>query len=157
MRRFIEISRFAVAVPAIGSILGAFTLMVLGTWEMIYSIFKIFDSTTTVKYTVISILTAVDTLLLATVLLVVGYGLYELFVDTDVDLPPWLEIKSLEDLKVKLIGVIVAIIAVVFLGELVDASEPNDVMLIGIGSGAVVLGLAAFTFATRKENKQTSA
>lgn len=157
MRRFIEISRFAVAVPAIVSILGAFTLMVLGTWEMIYSIFKIFDSTTTVKYTVISILTAVDTLLLATVLLVVGYGLYELFVDTDVDLPPWLEIKSLEDLKVKLIGVIVAIIAVVFLGELVDASEPNDVMLIGIGSGAVVLGLAAFTFATRKENKQTSA
>lgn len=157
MRRFIEISRFAVAVPAIVSILGAFTLMVLGTWEMIYSIFKIFDSTTTVKYTVISILTAVDTLLLATVLLVVGYGLYELFVDTDVDLPPWLEIKSLEDLKVKLIGVIVAIIAVVFLGELVDASAPNDVMLIGIGSGAVVLGLAAFTFATRKENKQTSA
>jgi uncharacterized membrane protein YqhA len=68
-----------------------------------------------------------------------------------------LEIRSLDDLKAKLIGVVVAIIAVVFLGELVDASDPNDVMLIGIGSGAVVIGLAGFTFATRKESKRPGA
>jgi uncharacterized membrane protein YqhA len=132
MRRLIELSRFIVAVPAVGSIIGSFTLMVIG----------------------VTILTAVDTLLLATVLLVIGYGLYELFVDASVKLPPWLEINSLDDLKAKLIGVVVAIIAVVFLGVLVDSSDPNDVMLIGIGAGAVVIGLAAFTFATRKEPKK---
>ena len=32
-----------------------------------------------------------------------------------------------------------------------DATDANDIMLIGIGAGAVVLGLAAFTYATRKE------
>jgi uncharacterized membrane protein YqhA len=154
MRRFIELSRFVVAIPAIGSILGSFTLMVIGTWEIIRSIIKLFDTSVPLKESVVTILTAVDTLLLATVLLVIGYGLYELFVDTNVKLPPWLEIRSLDDLKAKLIGVVVAIIAVVFLGELVDASDPNDVMLIGIGSGAVVIGLAGFTFATRKESKQ---
>jgi uncharacterized membrane protein YqhA len=154
MRRFIELSRFVVAIPAIGSILGSFTLMVIGTWEILRSILKLFDTTVPLKETVVTILTAVDTLLLATVLLVIGYGLYELFVDSNVRLPPWLEINSLDDLKAKLIGVVVAIIAVVFLGELVDASDPNDVMLIGIGSGAVVIGLAGFSFATRKESKQ---
>lgn len=128
--------------------------MVIGTWEIIRSIIKLFDTSVPLKESVVTILTAVDTLLLATVLLVIGYGLYELFVDTNVKLPPWLEIRSLDDLKAKLIGVVVAIIAVVFLGELVDASDPNDVMLIGIGSGAVVIGLAGFTFATRKESKQ---
>ena len=157
MRRFIELSRFVVAVPAIGSILGSFTLMVIGTWEIIRSMIKLFDTSVPLKESVVTILTAVDTLLLATVLLVIGYGLYELFVDTNVQLPPWLEIRSLDDLKAKLIGVVVAIIAVVFLGELVDASDPNDVMLIGIGSGAVVIGLAGFTFATRKESKRPGA
>lgn len=157
MRRFIELSRFVVAIPAIGSILGSFTLMVIGTWEIIRSMIKLFDTSVPLKESVVTILTAVDTLLLATVLLVIGYGLYELFVDTNVQLPPWLEIRSLDDLKAKLIGVVVAIIAVVFLGELVDASDPNDVMLIGIGSGAVVIGLAGFTFATRKESKRPGA
>ena len=131
--------------------------MVIGTWEIIRSMIKLFDTSVPLKESVVTILTAVDTLLLATVLLVIGYGLYELFVDTNVQLPPWLEIRSLDDLKAKLIGVVVAIIAVVFLGELVDASDPNDVMLIGIGSGAVVIGLAGFTFATRKESKRPGA
>lgn len=150
MRRLIELSRFVVAVPAVGSIIGAFILMVIGTWEIIRSFVKLFDTGIELKQSVISILTAIDTLLLATVLLVIGYGLYELFVDANVKLPPWLEIRTLDDLKAKLIGVVVAIIAVVFLGELVDATEPNNVMLIGIGAGSIVLGLAAFTYATRK-------
>jgi uncharacterized membrane protein YqhA len=151
MRRLIELSRYVVAVPAVGSIIGAFILMVIGTIEILRSLVKLFDTAIPLKESVVSILTAVDTLLLATVLLVIGYGLYELFVDADVQLPPWLEIRSLDDLKAKLIGVVVAIIAVVFLGVLVDATDANDIMLIGIGAGAVVLGLAAFTYATRKE------
>lgn len=154
MRRLIELSRFVVAVPAIGSIIGSFTLMIIGTWEILLSIIKLLDTSVPLKESVVTILTAVDTLLLATVLLVIGYGLYELFVDSTVKLPPWLEITSLDDLKAKLIGVVVAIIAVVFLGVLVDSKDPNEVMLIGIGAGAVVIGLAAFTFATKKEAKK---
>jgi uncharacterized membrane protein YqhA len=150
MRRLIELSRYVVAVPAVGAILGSFILMVIGTWEIIRSLLKLLDTAVPLKDSVVSILTAVDTLLLATVLLVIGYGLYELFVDSSVKLPPWLEIRSLDDLKAKLIGVVVAIIAVVFLGVLVDSTDANDVMLIGVGAGAVVIGLAAFTYATRK-------
>lgn len=150
MRRLIELSRFVVAIPAIGSILGAFILMVIGTWEIIRALVNLIDTNVALKESVVTILTAIDTLLLATVLLVIGYGLYELFVDANVSLPPWLEIKSLDDLKAKLIGVVVAIIAVIFLGVLVDSTDANDIMLIGIGAGAVVIGLAAFTYATRK-------
>lgn len=151
MRRLIELSRFVVAIPAVGAIIGSFVLMIIGTWEIVKAVIKVFDLEVPLKESVVTILTAVDTLLLATVLLVIGYGLYELFVDSGVRLPPWLEIRSLDDLKAKLIGVVVAIIAVVFLGVLVDSTDPNAVMLIGIGAGAVVIGLAAFTFATRKD------
>lgn len=150
MRRFVELSRYVVILPAFGSLLGAFVLMLIGVWEVFNSIWGIFNSSSPLKDTVVGILTAVDTLLLATVLLVIGYGLYELFVDAEVQLPPWLEIRDLDDLKNKLIGVVVAIIAVVFLGQLVDNNSSNEVFLAGAGSGALVLGLAAFTFATKK-------
>jgi len=101
-----------------------------------------------VKVSVVEMLTAVDTLLLGTVVLVVGYGLYELFVDQSVKFPAWLEIKSLDDLKTKLIGVVVTIIGISFLGFLVDKNSPEDVMSVGIGVGAVLLGLAVFSWAT---------
>ena len=151
MRRLIELSRFAVAVPAVTSIVASFVLMGIGVWEVVMSIVHLIDTSVSIKLTVVAILTAVDTFLLATVLLVIGYGLYELFVDNEVKLPEWLEIRSLDDLKTKLIGVIVAVLAVVFLGALVDRSDANSVMLLGAGVGAVVVGLAAFTFATKRK------
>ena len=153
MRRLIELSRFAVAVPAVTSIVASFVLMGIGVWEVVMSIIHLIDGSLSIKLTVVAILTAVDTFLLATVLLVIGYGLYELFVDSEVKLPEWLEIRSLDDLKTKLIGVTVAILGVVFLGALVDRKDANSVMLIGVGVGAVVLGLAAFTFATKRKEE----
>ena len=151
MRRLIELSRFAVAVPAVTSIIASFVLMAIGVWEVVMTIVHLLDSSVSVKLTVVAILTAVDTFLLATVLLVIGYGLYELFVDSEVTLPQWLQIRSLDDLKTKLIGVTVAILGVVFLGALVDRRDANSVMFIGVGVGAVIIGLAAFTFAAKRK------
>ena len=150
VRWVIEKSRYLVVIPAIGSIVGAVVLMVIGAIDVVASIVSLFDSQSPTKDAVIRILTAVDILLLATVLLVIGYGLYELFVDTNVRLPAWLEVRSLDDLKAKLIGVVVAIIAVFFLGILVEDRDPDDILTIGLGAAAVVIGLAAFTWATRK-------
>lgn len=103
------------------------------------------------KETIVSILTSIDSILLGTVLLVIGYGLYELFVDTNLEIPEWLEINTLDDLKAKLTGVIVAIIAVVFVGLLVETKLSTDVLNYGIGAGAVVLALGAFSYATKKK------
>ena len=151
MRRLIELSRFAVAVPAVTSIIASFVLMAIGVWEVVMTIVHLLDSSVSVKLTVVAILTAVDTFLLATVLHVLGYGLYELFVDSEVTLPQWLQIRSLDDLKTKLIGVTVAILGVVFLGALVDRRDASSVMFIGAGVGAVIIGLAAFTFAAKRK------
>lgn len=83
-------------------------------------------------------------------MLVIGYGLYELFIDADLDVPMWLRVDDLDDLKSKLIGVIVAIIAVVFVGVFVDSNRSADVVSYGVGAGALVAGLALFSLATKK-------
>ena len=40
-------------------------------------------------------------------------------------------------------------------GVIVDANRAADVMSYGIGAGAIVAGLALFSYATRKEQKGT--
>ena len=151
MRRLLEVARFAVIIPSAASVIGAIVLMILGSIEIIRSAIDVVVKQTPLKDTVVSILTSVDAILLGTVLLVIGYGLYELFVDTNLEVPDWLEINTLDDLKAKLIGVVVAIIAVIFVGVLVDAKSPDEVLYYGLGAGAVVLALAAFTFTSKKK------
>jgi uncharacterized membrane protein YqhA len=107
---------------------------------------------TTLKDVIVDVLTAIDAILLGTVLLVIGFGLYELFIDTNIQVPDWLRVQDLDDLKSKLIGVVVAIIAVVFVGIFVDSNRASDVISYGVGAGALVVGLAIFAFATKKNN-----
>ena len=150
MRKLFEISRFAVIIPSAASIIGAIVLMILGSIEIIRSAVDVVVKQVPLKETVVAILTSVDAILLGTVLLVIGYGLYELFIDTNLEVPDWLEINTLDDLKAKLIGVVVAIIAVIFVGVLVDTKSPSEVLYYGVGAGAVVLALAAFSFTSKK-------
>jgi len=154
MRQIVGLTRFSVFVPALASILGALLLMAQGSIAVVQSVIEAIANQTPLKDSIVDVLTAVDAILLGTVLLVIGYGLYELFVDTNIKVPVWLQIKDLDDLKSKLIGVVVAIIAVIFVGVLVDANRAADVLSYGVGAGALVLGLAVFAHATKKNTGQ---
>lgn len=150
MRRLLGLTRYAVIVPAIASMIGALLLMAQGSVSMLFIVFEAVVNQTPLKDTIVEVLTAVDAILLGTVLLVIGYGLYELFVDTDIKVPDWLQIRDLDDLKSKLIGVVVAIIAVIFVGVFVDSNRAGEVIGYGVGAGALVTGLAIFAWATKK-------
>ncbi len=128
--------------------------MVQGSVAMVQVIIDVVVDGTKLKLTIVDVLTAVDAILLGTVLLVIGYGLYELFIDEDLSVPIWLQVHDLDDLKSKLIGVVVAIIAVIFVGVYVDVDRADDVISYGVGAGALVVGLAIFSYATRKDPSQ---
>ena len=150
MNRLLAATRYAVVVPAIASILGALLLMVQGSIEMVVVVSEAIFDGSSLKQSIVDVLTAVDAILLGTVLLVIGYGLYELFIDTEIKVPAWLRVDDLDDLKSKLIGVVVAIIAVVFVGIFVDANRADEIIEYGVGAGALVAALALFAFATNK-------
>jgi uncharacterized membrane protein YqhA len=151
MKKFLGMTRYAVVVPAIASIIGALLLMGQGSVEMVKVVIDALTDGASLKETIVDVLTAVDAILLGTVLLVIGYGLYELFIDADIEVPLWLRVRDLDDLKSKLIGVVVAIVAVVFVGVFVDSNRAEDVISYGVGAGALVVGLAIFAYASRKE------
>ena len=150
MRKILGLTRYAVIVPALASMIGALLLMAQGSIAILEVVYEVIVNHAYLKVTIVDVLTAVDAILLGTVLLVIGYGLYELFVDDLLEVPSWLEVKDLDDLKSKLIGVVVAIISVVFVGVFVDVNRASEVLAYGLGAGALVAGLALFAYATRK-------
>ena len=109
MKKLIGLTRYAVFVPAIASIIGAILLMGQGSLEILKVVISAVTSEFGLKETIVEVLNAVDAILLGTVLLVIGYGLYELFIDAEIEVPLWLRVRDLDDLKSKLIGVVVAI------------------------------------------------
>jgi uncharacterized membrane protein YqhA len=153
MKKLFGVTRYAVVIPSLASILGALLLMAQGSVEMVFVIIDAISNQSTLKKSIVDVLTAVDAILLGTVLLVIGYGLFELFIDDELPVPLWLRVYDLDDLKSKLIGVVVAIIAVVYVGIFVDANRSKDVLSYGLGAGALVVGLAIFAYATKKETK----
>jgi len=155
MKRILGWARFAVVVPAIASIIGALLLMAQGSISMLTIVAQAITDGSSLKESIVDVLTAIDAILLGTVLLVIGYGLYELFIDADIAVPHWLRVNNLDDLKSKLIGVVVAIIAVVFVGVFVDSNRSSDVISYGVVAGALVAGLAIFAFATRKNGSDS--
>lgn len=88
---------------------------------------------------------SIDSILIATVLLIVGFGVWELFVH-DLDLPPSLTTASFDHLKGRIAGTLVLVLVVRYLERLVSKPSPEDILALGI-STALVGGLL-FVFAT---------
>ena len=154
MKKILGLTRYVVFVPAVAAIIGAILLMGQGSLEILNVVVSAITNEYGLKETIVEVLTAVDAILLGTVLLVIGYGLYELFIDAEIEVPLWLRVQDLDDLKSKLIGVVVAILAVVYVGIFVDSNRSEDVISYGVGAGALVVGLAIFAFATRKSSSE---
>jgi uncharacterized membrane protein YqhA len=85
----------------------------------------------------------VDLFLLATVVQVVSLGLYQLYFRQDLQLPKWLKIETLDDLKSKLVGVSITVLAVFFLGKAITWDTGIDILYLG---GAAAMVIAALTF-----------
>jgi uncharacterized membrane protein YqhA len=81
--------------------------------------------------------------LLATVFYIIALGLYELFIDSSLPMPPWLEFHTLDDLKDKLLRVVVVLLAVLFLGQLVQWKGDTEILALG---AAVALVIGAISF-----------
>ena len=85
---------------------------------------------------------------------IIALGLYELFVDDQLPLPQWLEIHDLDDLKNKLTGVVILVMAVLFLGQVVTWDGERDLLRYG---GGIALMIAALTYFLSQRSKKTKA
>ncbi|HEX2186813.1 MAG TPA: YqhA family protein, partial [Chloroflexota bacterium] len=88
----------------------------------------------------------IDLFLLGTVLYITAVGLYELFIDPSLPMPAWLRITTLDDLKERLLAVVVVLLAVSFLDDVVTWDRSASILPLGLSVG-LVIGTIALTLA----------
>ncbi|SPF75222.1 hypothetical protein ALP8811_00208 [Aliiroseovarius pelagivivens] len=147
MSTLLGASRFLVILAVIGALLAATTLLVYGltaTVQLILSTIQTGEVTRKVaKALSLEFIEIIDLFLLGTVFYIVAIGLYELFISTNVKLPSWLSINNLDDLKNKLIAVVIVVLGVLFLGQVVSWDGERDLLGYGV---AVALVIGALTY-----------
>jgi uncharacterized membrane protein YqhA len=154
MRRFLAATRYITLVPVICIFLSATALLIYGALEAAQVITHAFAgpvSSKGAKQFLLDAIELVDLFLLGTVLYVIAVGLYELFIDDTLPLPDWLTIHNLDDLKDKLIGVVIVVLGVLFLGQMITWDGQRD--LLGPGA-AVALVIAALSYFLSLKKKQ---
>lgn len=143
-RKLVGYSRFMAIVPSVGLFISSMALTISTLISTVMVTFEAACGRLEMQDMLVDYIEFADFFLLAVVLYIMSVGLYSLFVDDGIDMPSWLRIRNLDDLKEKLVGVIVVVMGVYFLGLLIHGTEPIDLLLTGIGIGAVVLTLAYF-------------
>jgi uncharacterized membrane protein YqhA len=144
-RRILASSRYLILIAVVATFLAALAVIVYGALTVFHLIYEMFVSSTftpdEAKHFAVAFIEMIDLFLLGTVLYIVALGLYDLFIDDTLAMPPWLMISDLDDLKGKLLGVVIVLLAVTFLGNVVTWSGNNSILSLGLAVGLVLLAL----------------
>lgn len=138
-------SRFLIILAVIGALFAATTQLIFGLIETISLIEStISEGKVSRKVAKALALEIIDLFLFGTVFYIVAIGFYELFISTNVKVPAWLSITTLDDLKNKLIAVVIVVLGVLFLGQVVSWDGQRDLLGYGIAIAAVIVTLSYF-------------
>ena len=145
--------RYITILAVLLSIISAFSLILLGSWDIIQAVIfynPLFDdSISNNNELLFKIISAIDLFLIGIVLLIFGFGIYELFV-SEIDFAnakfteSTLKIRDLDQLKNKIIKVIIIVLIVKFFEKVLKYSEnfttPMDLLYFGLSILSICLG-----------------
>jgi uncharacterized membrane protein YqhA len=148
-------SRYLILIAVLGSLLASIALLIYGGIQFVLLIVALFRSgglgSETAKDLTLGTIQVIDLFLLGTAFYLIALGLYELFINDRLELPTWLEIHNLDDLKGKLISVTIVVLGVLFLGRAIYWDGRMNILFYG---AAIALVIAALTyFLSQKEKK----
>jgi uncharacterized membrane protein YqhA len=148
--------RSIMALASFVTLLGAAVLVILATGEAFGAILEaVFGDRTgggsVAEVLRVEMILAVDSVLVAIVLFLIGIGLVQLFLVPSLKdaLPGWLRIDSLHALEVVLASMTVTVLAVTFLTQVLRTHGSGDVLGLGVAVAAVILSVSLFLYLTR--------
>ena len=153
-------TRYVVILSVVFSILASISFFIIGSWDIMTSIIhknpiinSDISNNNDLLFTVIS---SIDLFLIGVVLLIFGFGIYELFI-SHIEIAKekigdsTLKIKTLDQLKNKIIKVIIIVLIVKFFEKVLKMSnsfsEPIDILYLGFAILSVSIG---FYFINKK-------
>ena len=147
IRRIFSYTRYLLLIPVLGTLVASVAVLLFGGAETLRTVTGMLDGSLLVKGSkplLLKYIEIIDLFLIGTVFYITALGLYELFIDEKVPTPAWLHITHLDDLKSKLLGIVVVILVVVFLGQVINWDTGLDILGLGAGIGIVIMAVTYF-------------
>jgi uncharacterized membrane protein YqhA len=149
LSRGLSYSRYFVIVAVVGSLIASLALLLYSGVTVFKVVAEAVDygafSNKGAKNMALQFIELVDIFLLATVFYIIAVGLYELFIGDKIPfLPDWMEIQNLDDLKNKLIAVVIVVMGVLFLGQVVSWDGERNLLPFGASIALVIVALTYF-------------
>ena len=146
-------SRYVVLISVILSIISSIIMFLLGGWDIIQATIynnPLFDQNIETNNDLLfKIISSIDLFLIGIVLLIFGFGVYELFI-SEIDFAKGkfadstLKINSLDQLKNKIIKVVIIVLIVKFFEKVLKLSHnfttPYDLLLFSLSILSICIG-----------------
>jgi uncharacterized membrane protein YqhA len=156
--KFLLASRYLLVIPVIGSVIMTAGAVIMGFGRIVTAVKRLQElggfSPKASKLMSIAVIEIIDLFLVATIAYITAIGLYKLFIDKkNIQFPIRIQINSLNDLENKILGVIIAALAVAFLGTAAGTADPSSILNYGGGIAMVIAALAFFLKYNKDDEK----
>jgi uncharacterized membrane protein YqhA len=148
--RALSLSRVVVIVPVIVLLLAAISSFAYGTDVFVRSVTHVVDDPQLTSHNLGFLLLLTDLFLIGATLMIAAFGFYELFIGTigasspGARLPGWLRMHDLNDLKARVVSMIILVAAVAFVDVAVQSEGSPNTLYLGAAVALVIAALTAF-------------
>jgi uncharacterized membrane protein YqhA len=148
--RTLSLSRVVVIVPVIVLVLAAISSFAYGTDVFVRSVDRVVKDPNLTSHNLGFLLLLTDLFLVGATLMIAAFGFYDLFI-TRIDvpspslrLPGWLRMRDLNDLKARVISMVILVAAVTFVDVAVETGGGLNTLYLGAAVALVIAALTAF-------------
>ena len=148
-RRGFGLTLLIVEFGVLSSFLFSLALYIFGTVQTVRTLWNALPrigQADVTKELVVAAIEQTDLVLVATALLIISVGLQALFVQRLDNLPGWLHIRTFDDLKNKLLGIVVVALVVEFFKNAIKWDGTPGILPLGLALAAVILAVTAYSF-----------
>lgn len=152
MKWIVEKSRYLALVGVIGLLIGAVAAFYVGmekVFKVLQTAFLHYESNNPTLYILFEIL---DSFLVAVALIVIAVSIYELFID-ELEVPDWMLVRNLNELKAKFGIVLIPVMTVKFVQKLLQPESALETLYYGIAVALVSAALTAFNYVSEVEKE----
>ncbi|HEY0755188.1 MAG TPA: YqhA family protein [Ktedonobacteraceae bacterium] len=164
IQKILENSRYLILIAVIGAYLIAAMVIIYDALLVIHTGIDLFTtldlSVHSGRQLVLEGIEGLDIFLLGTAFFIVALGLYELFIKRSTGSPVWLHVRDLDDLKARLLGVVIVVMSVFFLEQVINWDGKSAILNLGIAEalmiGAITLAITVHQRANGRQRQNLS-
>lgn len=151
LKRLLESSRYLVVLAVVASLVASAAAFLWGTWKTWVILWDLAATGGASPQAAVRLIELMDKFLIAIGLYIFAVGLHDLFLG-ELDLPGWLDVHNLQDIKSRMSSILVLVMAITFLEHLVLWQDPKGTLFFALAIAVVTISLLAFNrFAEKSE------